>query len=127
MLFRSDEFKRYLATRDVHFQLQDKIRDLPQIDALSLIDRDGNVLNFSRSWPTPVINVADRDYFVAHRDNPDLGPFISAPVRNRGTGTWTIYLARRVSDANGDFAGQDSGRDGDPLFRRVLSHRLAGQ
>ena len=46
-------------------------------------------------WPTPSISVADRDYFAAHRDNADLGPFISVPVRNRGSGTWTIYLARR--------------------------------
>jgi signal transduction histidine kinase len=101
----ADEFRRYLATRDIHELLRDKIGDTPLIDALSLVGSDGNVVNFTRSWPAPAINVADRDYFLAHRDDPNLGPFISAPVNNRGTGTGTIYLVRRVSDPNGEFVG----------------------
>jgi signal transduction histidine kinase len=101
----ADEFRRYLATKDIHELLRDKIGDTPQIDALSLVDSEGNVVNFTRSWPAPSINVADRDYFIAHRDDPALGPFISAPVRNRGTGTSTIYLVRRISDPEGNFVG----------------------
>ena len=56
------------------------------------IDPDGNLLNFSRSWPIPNIQVADRDYFKALKADPNLETFISAPVPNRADGTWDIYV-----------------------------------
>ncbi len=100
-----DDFRRLLGTKEVNEMLAAKVHDVPQIDAISIIDDRGDLVNFSRFWPVPQINVSDRDYFVAHRDVRGLGPFISQPVRNRGTGTWTIYLARRVSGPNGEFLG----------------------
>src|SRR5213075_3063998 len=62
-------------------------------------------VNSTRSWPILKVNVADRDYFIAHRDNPGLGATISEPVQNRGNGTWTIFVVRRVSDPDGKFVG----------------------
>ena len=90
---------------DTHLFLKDKLSGLPQIDAVTMIDRNGKLLNFSRFWPIPSVNVSDRDYFKALKDDPNLETFISAPVPNRGDGTWVIYLARRLNDPNGDFMG----------------------
>src|ERR1700759_2330104 len=98
-----------LPTRLAYFDpprlLRDKIDGIPQIDAVSLIDRDGNLVNFSRFWPIPKLNVADRDYFKAMKAAPTGEAFITDPVENRGTGPWTIYLGRRLDGPNGEFAG----------------------
>jgi signal transduction histidine kinase len=94
-----------MAGRDVHEFLLEKISGVPQLDAVTLINREGKLINFSRAWPIPEVNVSDRDYFQALKDDPKLNSYISAPVRNRGTGTWTIYLARRLNGPNGEFIG----------------------
>jgi signal transduction histidine kinase len=90
---------------ETHEFLKTQIAGIPQLDALSLIAADGHVVNFSRFYPVPDIQTADRDYFLALRDHPTEVPFVSEPVRNRGTGTWTMYIARRVSGPSGEFLG----------------------
>ena len=100
-----DVFSRKMANRSAYVMLRDKLTGLPFIDALSMVGADGKIINFSRFWPTPDINVADRDYFQALSAKSDLTSFISAPVQNRGTGTWTLYLARRVQAKDGRFIG----------------------
>ncbi|MYM33483.1 response regulator [Duganella sp. FT94W] len=91
---------------EVEFQrLQDRKRVLPQIDVATVVAADGQVINFTRSYPAPPINLADRDYFKAHRDHPTLGLYVSQPVRNKGNGSWTFYLSRRINGADGGFLG----------------------
>jgi signal transduction histidine kinase len=94
-----------MATHDIHLLLRDKISGIPQVDAVTLISAEGKLINFSRYWPTPEVNVSDRDYFKALEADPTRKTFISAPVQNRGTGTWTIYLARRLKGKRGEFLG----------------------
>lgn len=84
-----------------HEMLRDRLAGLPQLDALVLVNASGDVLNFSRTYPVPPINVADRDFFRAFRDRPEIERFISEPVINRANGTRTIYLARRLSAPDG--------------------------
>jgi signal transduction histidine kinase len=99
------EFDERITSERFHDFLKAKLTGLRQLDAITVIDRDGNLRNFSRYWPIPTVNVADRDYFKALRDDPVRMTFVSAPVQNRGTGTWTIYLARRLNDPAGGFKG----------------------
>jgi signal transduction histidine kinase/AmiR/NasT family two-component response regulator/HPt (histidine-containing phosphotransfer) domain-containing protein len=101
----SASYRRLTSDQETHFLLKEKIAGLPQVEAMTLIDADGKLMNFSRYWPIPEVNVSDRDYFKALRDDPNLESFISAPVQNRGTGTWNIYIARRLNDPNGKFMG----------------------
>ena len=98
-------FQRKMASQRVHELLAEKLVGLPYINAVTMVDADGGLVNFSRYWPIPPVNVADRDYFQAMRDNPSLQRFISAPVRNRGNDDWTVFLARRVPSRDGSFAG----------------------
>ncbi|HEX5344526.1 MAG TPA: ATP-binding protein [Duganella sp.] len=91
---------------ETEFQrLLDRKRVLPQIDVATIVGADGQVINFTRSFPAPAINLADRDYFQAHRARPELGLYVSRPVRNKGNGAWTFYLSRRISAPNGGFLG----------------------
>jgi signal transduction histidine kinase/CheY-like chemotaxis protein len=89
-----------------HFNsMRDKTRGLPQVDVATIVASNGDVINFTRSYPTPPINLSQRDYFQAHLKNPKLGLFISMPVRNKGNNMWTFYLSRRLNGPNGEFIG----------------------
>ncbi|MGC2412806.1 MAG: cache domain-containing protein [Stellaceae bacterium] len=100
-----EEFKRVMGTEAVHRFLAGRQETLPQTDAVGLIGADGALVNSSRVWPVPVLEVADRDYFAHFRDHSDAGVFIGAPVRNRLSGAWTSFFARRVSGPRGEFLG----------------------
>ncbi len=98
-------FRAKLATPEMYEMLRERIRGLPQIDVASIVADNGDNINFSRAYPVPPINLAERDYFKAHLENPKLGDFISQPVRNKGNGKWTFYISRRLNDAKGQFMG----------------------
>jgi len=98
-------YRRLTSDQETHRQLKEKIAGLPQIEAVTLIDADGELLSFSRSWPIPEVSISDRDYFKAAKDNPSLASFISAPFRNRASGTWNVYIVRRLNGPNGEFIG----------------------
>jgi diguanylate cyclase (GGDEF)-like protein len=101
----SEELGNQLSGKDVHLALKGQISGLPNVDAITLIDSNGKLINFSRYWPIPVVNVRDRDYFKALKSDTQMSSFISEPVRNRGTGSWTIYRAQKIVAPNGEFLG----------------------
>ena len=48
-----EDFARRMSGEDVQSLLKDKISGLPHIDAVSLFDADGKMINLSRFWPVP--------------------------------------------------------------------------
>jgi signal transduction histidine kinase/DNA-binding response OmpR family regulator len=98
-------YRQLTSDQETYFLLKEKIAGLPQVDAVTMIDAHGKLINFSRYWPIPEVDISDRDYYKALKDNPNLESFISTPVQNRGNGTWNIYIARRLNDPNGEFMG----------------------
>ncbi len=100
----ADTFRRRVTAPNIQQMLAQQITGLPQIEALGLVDVDGNVINTSRSVPVQ-FNVADRDYFVAFEDNPALERFVSAPTTNRNSGVAGIVLALRMHGADGATVG----------------------
>ncbi len=99
---------RTMDTPAIHEAIRNKVAAVPQVDVAAIIDRNGDIINFSRFYPpyapdTPGkrVNVADRDYFQAMFHGRNDRPFISAPVQNRVTGEWTFYLARQIRDPAG--------------------------
>jgi hypothetical protein len=101
----SGSFEEKVADCDMHVLLREKISGVQQLDAVILGGHEGKVINFSRSWPIPPVDISDRSFFRAMKQDSNLKSAISEPIKNRTTGTWTIYLARRVSGANGEFFG----------------------
>ncbi len=51
------------------------------------------------------IDLSDRDYYTAHRSNPDLGFFIGKPVLGKISKRLIIPATRRVNSKDGQFAG----------------------
>ncbi len=48
-----DSYRAAVSDRETHTLLKEKIAGLPQIDAVTMIDAQGKLLNFSRFWPIP--------------------------------------------------------------------------
>ena len=98
-------FKDALQTQAVQQELNRLQHSLPQSDAFSIIDAQGDLVNFSRRWPVPRIDVSDRAYFKFLRDHDDPDVLVTPVLRNRLTGAWTFYVVRRLDDPKGRFLG----------------------
>src|SRR5882757_6314925 len=91
-----EQFRRLMSGEDTHHFLVERLKNLPQAEALILVGADGRLVNFSRAWPIPPLDLTDRDYYSYFHENDDPGVLIGAPVKSRITGAWTIFLARRI-------------------------------
>ncbi len=78
---------------------------LPQIDALGIIDIQGNRLNLSRDWPSAKADLSQREYFKELSANPKPTSFISSPVQATSSGVWVVIIARPVLGNDGKFQG----------------------
>ena len=96
------EFARKKAQFDL---LEGKTKANTIIDVATFVAEDGSVLNYSRSFPPPDINLAERDYFKYLSTHDDVTTFYSVPVRNKGNGKWVFYLARRINGKGNEFLG----------------------
>ncbi len=100
-----EQFRQRMTGLAAHEDMLSRIHGLPQLDALIAVDSDGSLLNFSHYWPPPSVTLADRDYFKALKSNSALTTYFGEPVFNRGTGTLTQHLARKVTGPDGQFLG----------------------
>jgi diguanylate cyclase (GGDEF)-like protein len=75
--------------------------------AIQVFDADGRLAIDASTLDPQAENRADEDYFRVHRDNPDVGLFISRPMLFRGA--FSIVLSRRISDSDGGFMGVVAG------------------
>ena len=89
----------------LHDFLVSRLSNLPQLAAVSLIGSDGKMVSTSRAWPTPSIDLSDRDFYKYFELDNDKGVFISDPMRAKVDGVSTIFLARRVNGLDGAFLG----------------------
>ena len=101
----SDDYARRISSKDIHEMLKTSTSGLVQIYAISVVNADGRLLNFSRFWPVPDISVADREFFLALKSDPKLTSFVSLPARNRTDRAWTMFLTRKVTGPHGEFLG----------------------
>ncbi|MBF5093634.1 response regulator [Azospirillum sp. INR13] len=103
---RSPEaFKRLQGDRQVYEILQAKASSLPQLEALSLVAADGSLINFTRQFPAPALDLSQRDYFRVLKDKDPGRVHVSRPAKSLATGEWTLYIARRVNGPDGGLSG----------------------
>lgn len=104
------QLREKMGTREIFDLIQSRKSGIPQLSVVSIVDKNGDMVNFTRNHPPlsaegKAINLAERDYFKAHLSDAALKLFISAPVRNKGTGTWTFYLTRKIENPSGEMIG----------------------
>ena len=119
-----EQYRGIASSRMFFDRLVGRTTKLPTIDVGTFIAADGTVLNFTRSYPPPPINLADRDYFVEQMGGNQPPFSLGSAVQNRGTGKWNFYLAKDVQGRDSSKlgvvitgAGVDFFAD---LFRRML-------
>jgi two-component system cell cycle sensor histidine kinase PleC len=100
-----EQFTTLMATRNVYDYLVSHLHNLPQADAISLIDQHGTTVNHSRNWPAPAVDTSGREYFTALRDRPRSNVFVGTPFHNLTNGGWDIPMARRIDGPHGEFLG----------------------
>jgi PAS domain-containing protein len=101
----SSGFRDAFNRRSMRDALIDKLGRLPQAFNIAIADRNGQLTVSTAAWPTPSINIADRDYFRDARDRVDAQISTSLPIHNRIDRKQTIVFARRLETATGEFAG----------------------
>jgi len=80
-------------------------RDFGELIALRVLDGAGEQRYVTDAANTPPANYADRAFFAALRDHPDIGVIFSEVVTGRVTGRPTVVMARALRDAKGRFYG----------------------
>jgi PAS domain S-box-containing protein len=81
----------------------------PQYGSMLVIDERGKVKLSSTRRLTPNYDLSDRDFFKAHRNNPDLGIKIFAPYYQTRDDDALLVLSRRINRPDGRFAGVVAG------------------
>jgi two-component system NtrC family sensor kinase len=79
--------------------------NITEIDNLRIADAKGDILYGVFQKSVAPANIADREYFIKLRDNPQAGLFIAKPLFGRVSNKWIIIIARRVNNPDGSFAG----------------------
>lgn len=100
-----EEFRALLASEQTGQFLAGILRNLPQAEAIILIDANGMMLNWSRSRTVEPLDNSARDYFVWLRDHNESTAFVGAPVIGRISGKRILFIARRINAPDGTFLG----------------------
>ncbi|WP_269504468.1 sensor domain-containing diguanylate cyclase [Burkholderia sp. IMCC1007] len=76
------------------------------LGSMLVLDAGGNIILDSANDVPRHGNFADRKYFTVHRDDPNVGLYVSDPFQSRlRGGSLSIALTRRISNPDGSFAG----------------------
>ncbi len=105
LLFVRENYQRDPA----HFDLTTWARQRQFVSGLtfqiSVANRDGVVVASNLGPVTSRIDLSDRAHIRAQRDSTEDRLFIGAPVIGRVSGKWSINVSRRMTDADGRYAG----------------------
>jgi hypothetical protein len=94
-----------LATSlDTHDFLDRLRRELPQVEAIYLIDPSGMIAASSRAYPMPRYDVHTMEYFAAAKAKGDDSLVVTAPLPGTISGT-TGFMVSRGRVRNGKFDG----------------------
>src|SRR4030081_2672575 len=90
-----------------HLILFDHAATAKHFGAIQVFDAKGKLTIDASSLDPASENRADEEYFQVHRDQPDVGLFISRPMLHRGA--YAIVLSRRITGAEGGVVGVSAG------------------
>ena len=105
-----DEIERQMASGKVDgpsieaFIKRQRAR-IPGLATLRTVSANGFVEFGNDVVPGARISLADRDYFLRLKADPEAGLVFSKPVIGRVRVTWVVMLARRINRPNGSFGG----------------------
>ena len=100
-----ETFTRQMSSEEFHKNLLGMVGALSDGPGINVFDANGQLVNSSRSWPVPALNIADLSYFKNFAADSRSPLVLLAPAYSRITGGWTTVVARKVVGPNGQFLG----------------------
>lgn len=101
-------------------ELKAMLETIPESQSLRIVDQNGR-FRIDASGKIPNTVIADRAYFLQHKNNPESGLVFSEPIFARITNNWVITLSRRLSNPDGSFAGHIQAAINADDFGRVFT------
>ncbi|MCE5336120.1 MAG: PAS domain S-box protein [Desulfobacteraceae bacterium] len=92
------------VSEDSWERLRQYAETLPDTGSLWLLDSRGDLLMDSTGYPSRAHNFSDREYFRPQKEQ-GIETYIGPIVKGRITNKYSFTISRRLSDANGEFAG----------------------
>jgi signal transduction histidine kinase/CheY-like chemotaxis protein len=80
-------------------------REFPQVSVVGMADAGGRIWLSSIQGATAYASVADRDYFLAHKNGASKGLYVSEAFTGRLNGARQFSISLRRSTTSGDFDG----------------------
>jgi PAS domain S-box-containing protein len=81
-----------------------RLRPWARYRELVVTDAAGKLVSNAAGGVQP-LDLADRDYFTALRDDPKVDLYVSAPFFSRVAASWSLAVSRRVTRPDGKFGG----------------------
>jgi diguanylate cyclase (GGDEF)-like protein/PAS domain S-box-containing protein len=119
-------FREKMSTPEAHQMLQSKVSALSYIGDVAIFDADGLLINWSRDYPLPVINVVDRPYFKTFKADPQANAVLAEPARSYLDGSWTTIVAHRLNAPDGTLLGVMSRRIDPANYERFFASLSLG-
>jgi len=88
-----------------HLILFDRSSTANGLGSILAVDAQGSVFMDSASQVPRRLQLDDRDFFRVHKERPDVGLYIGEPTRTQQNARLVIPFSRRLSYADGTFAG----------------------
>ncbi|MDG3440733.1 sensor histidine kinase [Nitrospirillum amazonense] len=86
----------------------DRLREIwqasPELESVWVVDTSGIIRVNTVQWPTPALDVSDREYFRAQL-KPGAGIFIGQQLRGRISGAAFLPISQRMETRDGRFNG----------------------
>jgi diguanylate cyclase (GGDEF)-like protein/PAS domain S-box-containing protein len=121
-----EALRNRMSGTEAHDLLISKVSALSYIGDVNFFDVNGRLINSSRLWPLPDLDISDRIFFSTLRTGAPFMSVLAEPVRTYHTASWTTVIAHRLSAPDGTFLGVMSRRIDSVNFERFFASITLG-
>ncbi|HEY8332955.1 MAG TPA: EAL domain-containing protein [Tardiphaga sp.] len=120
-------YTRQMTSYDAHLMLRAKVSNSISGE-LNLLNADGQLINWTPSWPAPEADLSDRSYFRKLKASAtDSDEEIVEPIFSRLTGRWKTLFARKLTGPHGEFLGVVTRNVEAPQFEQFFASVTLGE
>ncbi|CCE08588.1 conserved hypothetical protein [Bradyrhizobium sp. STM 3843] len=122
-----EAFRARMSGSAIRELLQSEGNGLSYMGDLTVVDADGNIINWSGPAPLPSVNLSERNYFKTLKTNPPPDQVVIEALRSYVTGRWSVLVAHRLNGADGVFLGLVSRRIDPETYESYLQSMALGR
>jgi diguanylate cyclase (GGDEF)-like protein len=100
-----EQIKKILRTYASLELAGDPTKGQTVLSALAVFGADGMIEYSSDAWAFAGRDVSQQDFFIHFSEDDDRNSFVGMPTKLAQGGKWIAFMARRINDARGLFAG----------------------